>query len=411
MSTEFLARMLAQHWWRLPIFPAQRALQPGRWPSSGQIFADLGNPEKLLKVFRRLRETGGPAPGPDGIRFGDMSITEAGAIFRQVAQAVRHQQYRPYATRAVRIPKANGGFRELNIGNMADRVVAAAVEERLSGILDAQLLPGVYGFRTGQSVLQLLAAMERIMRDQNRFVVVTDDIRDAFPSVPISAAVASLQPIIQHPQLLQLVAQLLRGAQRERRLVGIDQGLALSPMTMNVYVSECLDRPFTAAPANPPWLRWADNIAYLTHDVAEANLAIQHADALLTTAGLRLKGTEGTPINLLRQGARKLILGYEVSWRDSELRLGVPSMAWPGLHLALTDAHEEPSPHATAQAVIRGWLDWYGCAISGADVGASIGRVLGVAARLGYRELGHANHLEERAARSRHGWEAMRQTQ
>ncbi len=326
MSTDYLARNPLQNLFRpIAAFPAQRARRPrNTLPSDAQIFERITNSEYLLRVYRDLRQTGGQAPGLDGIRFSDLSITEAACALRVVAAAIRSGQYRPHATRAVQIPKANGGTRVLQIGAILDRVVGAGLHELLLLKGDAQLLPSVYGFRPGRSVMQLLARLEQVMREQERYVIVIDDVREAFPSVRICNAVDSFRQLIDHPQLLRLVEVLLRGAHGAMRMTGIEQGAALSPLTLNLCLTACLDRPFSAGPGNPPWLRWADDLTYVCHSAFEGHQAAQTAAALLAAAGFGLKGTDATPTNLRRHGARKQILGYAVSWKDGGLQLQIP---------------------------------------------------------------------------------------
>ena len=89
-------------------------------------------------------------------------------------------------------PKRAAAVGELRIAALCDRVVAAALYQVLSAAIDLVLLPTCYGFRPGRSVLQMLAAIERTIVDQDRYVVATDDIADAFGSVVIDDALCGL---------------------------------------------------------------------------------------------------------------------------------------------------------------------------------------------------------------------------
>ena len=210
--------------------------------------------------------------------------------------------------------------------------------------------------------------------------------------------------------LLWLIETILRGDDGPLRTVGIDQGSALSPATLNLRLNACLDRPLAAAPDNPPLYRWADNIALVCSSVPEATTAIQRASELLLSAGSQLKGNEGPPSNLRRQGAHRSILGYDVSVRDGRLHLGIPCKAWTSLHESLDQAYAEPDPVNLAQETIRGWLMAYGMCLDGEDVRGVIRRARSTAATLGYREVGAIADLETCIGVSHDQWEQARRS-
>ena len=381
-------------------------------PSDGAPrLADIADPENMLRVYRELRISGGKAGGIDGIRFEDLSVTEIAAALKVVARAILERRYRPHPTRRVLIAKANGGTRKLRIGLLCDRVVAAAVHQAVSPVIDSVLLPCCYGFRSGRSVLHMLAAMERMMIDQDRYVVATDDIRDAFGSVPIVDAVDDYRGVVEDEGLVWLIEALLRGDDHLSRIVGIDQGSAISPATLNLRLNVCLDRPFTSAgPANPLLLRWVDNLVLPSRSVSEARLGTQRAADLLLPYGFHLKGNEGHPTDLRRQGARRLVLGYLVSVDNGRMVLHVPNSAWEKLRKEFEQAYGAGNPSRTAVQVIRGWTDAYGLAIGGEDVCVTVDRIMGIAASSGFRELGVRTDVEAWIRASQRRWGRIRGT-
>lgn len=378
--------------------------------SGGLTLATVADPEFMLGVFRDLKSAGGQAPGLDGIRYDDLSTAEIAAVLRQVARAIRERRYRPYPTRSVFIDKPNGGRRELRIATVCDRVVAAAVYQVLADTIDQVLLPTCYGFRPGRSVLRMLAAIERVVVDQNRYVIVTDDIADAFGSVVIDDAIADFHELVVDEGLRWLIETVLRGDDGASRTISIDQGSALSPATLNLRLTVCLDRPFVADPDNPLLHRWADNIVLPCSSVPEATLAIQRAHELLLPAGFRLKGDEGLPTNLRRSGAHRTILGYRVSVRDRQMHLGIPKTAWTRLRDSLDQAYLEQDPILLAGEIVQGWLLIYGMCLVGVDVRRVIRRVRHLVSSLGLREIGADADLGDAIERSRCQWEQARRS-
>lgn len=314
-------------------------------------------------------------------------------MLRHGSKAITDRTYRPYPTRQVEIAKSGGGTRELRIAGFVDRVVNAAVYLAIRDCCDTHLLPGCHGFRPSRSILRMLADMALTMQAENRYWVATEDIKNAFPSVPVADAVADYSQIVADEGVLWLIERVLRGAEGQARTVGIDQGNALSPLTLNLRLSNCLDRPFTADPGMPPWYRWADDLAYLCRGVTECHQAIGQAAEMLRPAGFSLKGTAGRPVNLKRQGARVEILGYEVSFKDGWFLLHIPTSAWTRFRQELEQAYAGERPCQLAAVSIRGWLGHYGVAVGGEEVQRVARRVMDLAAELGFRELGSIHEV------------------
>ena len=123
----------------------------------------------------------------------------------------------------------------------------------------------------------MLPDLERIMVEQQRFVIAQDDIVNAFDNVPIDLVMGVFAQHVDDPELHIVGNKILRGHQDEQREVGIDQGSALSPLALNVVLHHVLDVPFSENAAHPPWLRYADNIVYLCQSVHEGMAATQAA--------------------------------------------------------------------------------------------------------------------------------------
>ena len=208
----------------------------------------------------------------------------------------------------------------------------------------------------------MLLAIEKTAIEQDRWVLAVDDVRDAFPSVRLADAVADYSRHISNNGVLWLIETVLRGNEGQARTVGIDQGTAVGPGTLNLRLHYALDLPQSvdsittdaAGPGNPPWYRWADNLTYLCQSVSEGNQALQRARALLQPAGFALKGEDGWPVNLKRQGASAQVLGFQVSYLDGRLRHGLGKKAWKNLEQRLEEAHAADNPGKAAMAAVRG---------------------------------------------------------
>jgi retron-type reverse transcriptase len=355
---------------------------------------EIADPENLIRVFRELRRNAGQAPGTDGVTYADLSTVEAASCMRGLSQVVLGGQYRPAPSRVVSIPKAGGnGCRKLSLRNTLDRVIAAALNTALTPFWEGVFLPSSMGFRPHRGPWDMPIELERRMVEQDRWVLAIDDIKDAFDHVNLDDLLGDHRRHLQDSRLLDLVEVVLRGGLNPHRKEGIEQGNAYSPTCLNVRLHHAHDLAFGQGQPNPSWLRYADNLVYLTRDVPEGLRALNQSRALLQTAGLTLKGEDGPPVDL-REGQGAHLLGFLLSYEDGRVAYGLDEGAWKGLGQNLEKAHGTPNPSVPAAQAVRGWLGAYGPAFEGTRREV-LERVLGTAALYGFRELPTPEELWE----------------
>lgn len=362
--------------------------------------------DNLLATFDQMASEGGQAPGPDGIRFEDLGRRERGDICRDVSTMIASGYYLPGPASRVEKPKPNGGTRTLMIRNIGDRVVSKALTNAITPVIDSRFLDCSMGFRLGRNLQQLLAGLEAAVVQQGFRVVVTDDIRKAFDNVLIDSAVAAFARHVNDPDAMRLIEGILRGYDGESRQVGIDQGDALSPLTLNLLLDLVLDRPLLAACQDIPFRyhRYADNLAFLARNVSEGHRVLHETRQLLDAAGFALKGEHG-PVDLRRQGAHVEILGFRIR-RHSESRLTyeLTEESWWNLEQHVSRAHDVPEPAKTANLVLRGWLEAHGPAFGDAEGRDIVDRVLRTASQVGFWEVESEEELLRVVGKARERW-------
>jgi RNA-directed DNA polymerase len=279
----------------------------------------IANHENLIAAYYRLKAESGASPGPDRVTYKELGHREVAAVMRDLAKELIDGTYEPSTARQVKIRKSSGkGYRTLSLRSILHRVVAKVLADALGPYFDQMFLPGSHGFRSNRGPWSMLVEMERIILDQERYVIAQDDIANAFDNVPVDHVMDLYRRYVEDPELLVHVNKILRGHQAERRTIGIDQGSALSPLCLNVVLHHALDKPFSGNAANPPWLRYADNLVYLCQGVNEGQAAIQAAQQLLKPIGMTLKGVDGQPVDIRHQGTE--ILGFAIRWEDGQIR-------------------------------------------------------------------------------------------
>jgi hypothetical protein len=207
--------------------------------------------------------------------------------------------------------------------------------------------------------------------------------------------------------MLNLIGIIIRGHDGPERTVGTDQGNSLSPLALNTTLDHVQDQPTIADPAQPPVLRYADNIFVVAQTVAEARQALHRVVELLTPHGLSLKG-EDEPVILSRQGARAQLLGFQVGLEDNRLRIELGPGAYRKLEHALEEAHVTRNPPQIAKDVICGWISSYGPGFESVDASRVAVRICQVAARKGFRELGSVKVFEFQIRKAVSNWNALR---
>jgi hypothetical protein len=379
-----------------------RSTTRGPCPPTLAAVADADN---FLRVFHDLRRRAGRAPGPDGLTYADLGRGEAAGVLRDLARAVRDGTYRPGPGRRVSVPKGHGqGRRTLTLRGVCDRVVAAALNGALTPFWEGVFLPGSMGFRPGRGAWRLLAALEATVVGRGLWALAVDDVRRAFDSVRVDDALEDHRRHLRDEGLLGLVAAVLGG--HAGRAVGIDQGCPYSPTALNVRLHFAHDLGLSRGPTNPPWLRYADNLAYACRDVTEGRQALDLARHTLGQAGFLLKEEDGPPADL-RRGDEAQLLGFTLRHDRGRLACGLGKDAWEGLGQALDEAHGADDPPAAARAVVLGWVSAQGPAFE--DLRAiGPGRALDTAAAHGFREITSPGELSERLAASYDRWCGLR---
>jgi hypothetical protein len=365
--------------------------------------AQIADPDNLLRVFHELKAQAGQAPGPDRVTYGMLGRREAPEVMRGLSRAVLAGQWRPAEGRKVPVPKVGGGHRILTLRGITERVVAAALAGAMTPLLEKVFLPLSWGFRPGRGTWGMLADMERVMVGQSRWVLATDDVRKAFDNINLDDVLGDYRRHVTGTELLALLEVVHRG--NEGKKVGLDQGSGVSPSSLNLRMHYVHDLAFQGH-HDPPAYRYADNLVYLSADVAEGTRALERAAQLLTKAGLALKEEDGPPKDL-RRGEAVQLLGFALSRRGNRLHLGLGEHAWAKLRQGLEEAHQTERPADMARKVVAGWTSAFAPTFEGMRKDFPR-RVLQMAAQLGFREIDTPGGLRGRCLAAWDNWQTFR---
>ena len=269
----------------------------------------ISDERTLFAAWQHTAAHGGTAPGPDGCRYDEFTVNEVWKWCRATREEIRAGEYTPGEESVHRIPKSSGGgFRELVLQSIFDRVGQRAVVETLQPLLDPLFDRRSFGYRPKKGPLRALATAERLYKSGKKGVWVSVDIRNAFPSVPIGRLLGVVGKYLPDESLLALIKAMTRPDKRP----GLRQGGPLSPLLLNLYLHHTLDRKWRALNPKIPLLRFADDILLLCRTEQQARDAYAALTKLLREAGFELKEGEKDAIRLVSVGQEVKWMGFQI---------------------------------------------------------------------------------------------------
>lgn len=234
----------------------------------------------LCNAWERVRSNGG-GPGGDGVRI-EQFAKRAPHHLAKLGKSVRENTYLPGPAKRVRIPKKSGGFRELSIPTVADRIIQSAASQWLSRQFDSEMEDSSFGYRPGRSVQM---AVERVvsLRRQGYVWVVDGDIERFFDNVPHDLLLDRLASFEVEQRLIDLIGLWLEHLGTMGR--GLPQGSPISPVLSNLYLDEIDER---IESHGVRLVRFADDFLLLCKKERTARKALLRMGALLEAHGLKI---------------------------------------------------------------------------------------------------------------------------
>jgi RNA-directed DNA polymerase len=220
-----------------PFAAGSEAESPASTESLMEEVAEAGN---LRKALKRVMANKGCA-GIDRMSCGQLP-GYLRSHWPRIREELLTGRYKPQPVLRVKIPKPDGGMRDLGIPTVLDRFIQQALLQRLQALWDGTFSGSSYGFRPNRSAHQAVARAQEHIR-AGFGIVVDIDLEKFFDRVNHDNLMNEIAKRVTDKRVLKLVRGYLKAGVLEDGLVkpveeGTPQGGPLSPLLSNIVLDK-----------------------------------------------------------------------------------------------------------------------------------------------------------------------------
>lgn len=327
----------------------------------------------------------GGGMGYDGQSIADVKADKENQLYK-IWNRMSSGSYMAQPVLLVDIPKAKGGVRQLGIPTVTDRIAQTVIKRRLESVASQHFHEDSYAYQAGKGAIDALAvARERCMRHEWLLEL---DIKGFFDQLDHEKLLVMVEKYVTDPATLLYVKRFLKASGRTNdgeevaREKGTPQGGVVSPVLANLYLHEVFDAWMQERHPNLKWERYADDI--VVHCVSEnqAHYIRNRISGRMAMYNLELHPEKtrvvytGTKNDHNKRGhslPRKFtFLGYEFKPRNYKGRtVFTPGIGASALKMIRQKIKQKwklckrtgsslEAIAASVNAVIRGWITYYG---------------------------------------------------
>jgi len=325
---------------------------------TSRLLEEIANPSNLVKAYKQVKRNGGSG-GIDG-----MGVTEFGEWIGEnltnLQTEILQEEYQPTAVRGVKIPKPKGGFRQLGIPTVKDRVIQQAISQVLQPIYDPKFSDNSYGFRPKRNAHQALRKASRIV-NSGKTIVVDLDLAKFFDEVNHQRLLWMMGTRISDERVLNLIRRILKtgileGGMMEQRVKGTPQGSPLSPLLSNIVLDE-LDQEVSRRGLE--FVRYADDIQIFVKS-AESAKRVKESIVKFIEGRMKLKVNEEK--SQIRQSYEVNFLGHSLlrggklglsQTSEKRVKEKIKQITRRNRGVKFEEILEE------LKTVLRGWLEYF----------------------------------------------------
>lgn len=168
-------------------------------PEDYKLIERMIERQNMLRAYHQVTKNKGAA-GVDGITIHDLkSLLQTD--WAGVKEQLLNGTYKPKPVLRVKIPKPNGGIRQLGIPTVLDRLIQQALHQVLDPIFDPTFSSSSYGLRKGRSAHHAIKQAKKYQLEGNRWVV-DMDLEKFFDEVDHDLLIARIRRKVSDPKVL-----------------------------------------------------------------------------------------------------------------------------------------------------------------------------------------------------------------
>lgn len=335
----------------------KKAMNLMRWVVGGSSF---------VKAYAAVCRNGGSA-GVDGLSV--QSLPHYLTFnWERIKQELLEGKYRPSLVRGIRIPKANGGERQLGIPTVMDRIIQQSIHQVLSPIFEPFFSAFSYGFRPKRTAHQALFQAVSYINSGRQWIIDLD-LKSFFDQVNHDKLMHLVSQKVGDKTLLKLMGKYLRSGMMQGGVVqvrtsGTPQGGPMSPLLSNILLNE-LDKELEKR--GHCFVRYADDCSIFLKSRRAAQRVLASISRFLSKV-LHLEVNEKKtkicrPVHFTLLGH-----GFVSSYKKGDrgkYRLSIPKTSWKRLKAKIKVITRKTSPMTLTERIqklnelMRGWVNYF----------------------------------------------------
>ena len=173
---------------------------------------------------------------------GDIKANFTEKKMKDLEKSLKSQRFKPTPVKRVNIPKPNGGTRPLGVASQKDKVVQAAILNKLEPVLENIFLNCSYGGRPNKNCHHALKVIKT--KWQNVTWIINIDVQKYFDTINHNILLNMLKEYVDQATL-ELIKKFLKCGYidlynhpntLEKSQIGTPQGSLISPILSNLYL-------------------------------------------------------------------------------------------------------------------------------------------------------------------------------
>jgi len=352
--------------WDIPVWYEKNGKVSSAWLSicerertqTTNLLEKVAYPVNLQKAYKQVKKNGGSS-GVDKI-----SIEEFGKWFKdnykELSSEILTERYQPQLVKGVKIPKPKGGYRQLGIPTIKDRVIQQAINQVLQPIYDTKFSEHSFGFRPKRSAHQALKRAGEIVKS-GKTIVVDLDLAKFFDEVNHQRLMWLLSTRIGDKKLLTLIHKILKTGILEdgiksQRIKGTPQGSPLSPLLSNIVLDE-LDQELSRRELE--FVRYADDVKIFVKSQESAERVYESIVKFIET---KMKLKVNREKSKIQECYKVNFLGYSLLYKG---KLGLSQSSEERLKDKIRELTKRNRGVSLEQIIhelenkLRGWLNYF----------------------------------------------------